>query len=218
MDDPSHDLSYASWGAIFIVISIGHLSTKGHHREIYLIWYINSLFFTLFYGLGIIAEQKNVRLTEVCGTYQENCKAVYEYLTNVQGELSLIAVVSALAIGPQLLTYILSGLSGSASTPRFVSQIAKIAAWSFVKFAAGLGGILIAEPMAKLTVGKPVAFHDFIAGWRYTCLSFLYAWLYITTVERLPVYLLDELRGWPLRILLIFHRFFTRYIREQTSR
>ena len=132
MDDPSHDLSYASWGAIFIVFSIGHLSTKGHHREIYLIWYINSLFFTLFYGLGIIAEQKNVRLTEVCGTYQENCKAVYEYLTNVQDELTLIAVVSALAIGPQLLTYILSALSGSASTPRFVSQIAKIAAWSFV--------------------------------------------------------------------------------------
>ncbi len=209
------DIRYAIWGLIFLFFSIGSMSRRRHDSEIYLIWYINSLFFILFYGMRVIAEQKDVRLTEVCGAYEETCKSIYAYLTNVEDELTLIAIVAALALGPQLLTYVLSGLSGSASTPRFVSQVARIAVWSFVKFAAGLGGILISEPFAKLTVGIAVTFHDFLAGFRYTAISFFYAAVYIAATERLPTYLREELKGIPLQVLVTIHRFFTRNTRDQ---
>ncbi len=50
---------------VMMVVAIKAMSSAGHAREIYLIWYINSFFFMLFYGVGIIAEERNVRLTEI---------------------------------------------------------------------------------------------------------------------------------------------------------
>lgn len=211
----SDDLQYASWGVIFIFLSIRGMSVRGYHSEVYLIWYINSFFLILFYGLGVIAAQNNVGITEVCKPYEETCRSAYEYLTNIRDELTLIAAVSALAIGPQVLTYVLSGLSGSASPPRFVSQIAKIAVWSLIKFTAGLGGILLSKPLVDLTVGRHVTFHEFLPGFRYTTISFLYAALYIAATRGLADHLREQLAGLPLRVLVRIHRFFTRNVRTE---
>src|SRR5436190_3491385 len=44
----------------------------------------------------------------------------------------------------------LSGLSGAATAPIYIRQIGLVAVWSIIKFLAGLGGILLAQPAAKL--------------------------------------------------------------------
>jgi hypothetical protein len=51
-----------------------------------------------------------------------------------------VLAVVGLVVVPQLLSYVLSGLSGSASRPVFVSQITNVAVWSLVKFLAALSG------------------------------------------------------------------------------
>jgi hypothetical protein len=52
-----------------LLIAIYYMAEWGHDREIYLIWYIESFFFLLFYGIGVFAEiqmlipQSSVRLS-----------------------------------------------------------------------------------------------------------------------------------------------------------
>jgi hypothetical protein len=214
----SEDFSLLTWGLLLGSACIYNLRRNGYAHEIYLIWYINSFFFVLFYGMGIIAGQNNVGLMEVCGaTYQSSCQSIYNYLTNVEDEVRLIAAVTALALGPQFLTYILSGLFGCASPPRFVSQTAKVAIWSFVKFAAGLGGILTAQPLANLTFGKPFVVHELLVGFRYTVLAFVYASFYVSMSEALPTYFYREFGGLLPRAMSKIHQFFTRNVSAPAS-
>jgi len=157
-------------------------------------------------------------LRRFCGVYEDTCKSIYHSLTDVDDEALIIAVVAALVIGPQLLTYLLSGLSGSASPPKFVSQIGKISIWSFVKFTAGVGGIFVAEPFVKLTMGKPVTLYDFIYGARWTPIAFIYATTYILFTESIPQSFHEASEAnnkGPLRAIFKVHKFFTRNTRDQ---
>jgi hypothetical protein len=206
-------------GSVALVAAIYSMASWRYDREIYLIWYIESFFFLLFYGMGVVAEKRDAHLTDVCGAYEQTCKSIYEYLTNVDDEIRLILIVAALAIGPQVLTYFLSGLSGSASAPKFVSQVAKLANWSFIKFMAGLGGILIAAPIAKLTVGKSVTFYDFLLGLRVSTFAFAYATAYILCSNEVPNFFkrhAESNRG-PFGVLVMIHKFFTRNARRDPS-
>ena len=72
-------------------------------------------------------------------------------LIDIKGELALVLAVVITAIVPQLLTYILSGLCGCASTPKLVWQFEKFVIWSLIKFLAALAGFLAA---AVLNLGN----------------------------------------------------------------
>jgi len=186
-----------------------------HAGEIYLIWYINTFFFLLFLGIGVVAEKQNARLTEVCGSYEWACNTVYDYLTDTRGEISLIIIGVGLAIGPQVLTYLLSGLSGAASAPKLVLQVETIAIWSFVKFTAGLGGILAAEPFARLLTGGKVEIVEFLPGPIYTLVAFSYAsvhvWIHDSWLPSVRQRVAKQ-NGWLIRKLDEVHRHFTRNI------
>jgi hypothetical protein len=200
-----------------LLIAIYYMAEWGHDREIYLIWYIESFFFLLFYGIGVFAEDPDAHPAKLCAPFAETCKSIYKYLTTVDDEVGLILIVAALAIGPQVLTYFLSGMSGSASAPRFVSQITKIANWSFIKFMAGFGGILMAAPFAKLTIGKPITFSDFFLAIRVCCFAFTYTATYILLSSEAPKFFrrhAESSRG-PFRVLVTMHEFFTRNTRDQ---
>jgi hypothetical protein len=72
-------------------------------------------------------------------------RTVYNSLTDIKGEAKLVLAVVGLVVVPQLLTYFLGGLSGSASPPVFVSQITDLAVLSLVKFLAAWSGIVAAN-------------------------------------------------------------------------
>ena len=142
------------------VVAIAFLR-KSHSGEVYLIWYVVSFFFVLFAGLDAIALRNNVTTTAICGSYEPTCKWVYGLFTDFDGEVELLIAIVALAIVPQILAYILSGFSGSASAPKFVSAITTYALWSLIKFGAAFAGILLAEALTKLYFHKPVTPRDF---------------------------------------------------------
>jgi hypothetical protein len=180
-----------------------------HAGEIYLIWYINTFFFLLFLGMGWVAEKHSARLIEVCGSYEQACKTIYDYLTDIRGETSLIFIGVGLAIVPQVLTYVLSGLSGAASAPKFVLEVETLALWSFVKFTAALGGILIAEPFARLVTGSKVEIVEFLPGPIYTLVAFSWVSTHVWFHDKwLPSVLnrFADPNGW----LPTIHRIFTR--------
>jgi hypothetical protein len=152
---------YAVMLVPILVFAIASMAEK-HSGEIYLIWYIASFFFVLFCVLQVIALNRGVQLTEVCGSHQDDCKAIYDYLTDPGGEAAFIFISFILAIVPQWLTYFLSGLSGSASPPRFMSQFGRLAIWSLVKFAAALSGILAAQNLGEMAAGHLFSYNLFL--------------------------------------------------------
>ena len=200
---------------LFISGAIHELKQR-HSPEIYTIWYIFSFFLLLFFALYYFAEKEGTEVTHVLGpSYTETLTLVHHTLTDVRGELLLVAAVVYLAIIPQLLTYLLSGLSGSATPPLFVQQTATIAVWSVIKFLAGLSGILLAHPLAKLSLGTQISASDFTQGLGALCFAFMTAAAYYQFFEHdfgLPF-------GPGLRIhvrapiLLEVHKYFTRHRR-----
>src|SRR5437016_4716816 len=92
------------------------LALRQHHsQEIYAIWYVFSLFGLIFLALHVAAEREGKEVTDILGpSWSTTLKVVYRSLTEFTDELLLVGAFVYLAIGPQLLTYFLAGLSGSA--------------------------------------------------------------------------------------------------------
>jgi hypothetical protein len=57
---------------------------------------------------------------------------------------------------------------------------------------AGFGGIITAEPFAKLAAGKPAFSNNFVSGFAITAVAFGYAALYVQITEKLPKYLRER--------------------------
>jgi hypothetical protein len=125
-----------------ICIAIGFLR-KRHSGEIFLIWYLFSFFFILVTGLGISGNYPTQTTSVICGSYKETCAEIFTLFINVDDELFFVGTLAALAIIPQILTYILSGLSGSARSPTGLWHIEKFAIWSFIKVSACYSGAIV---------------------------------------------------------------------------
>lgn len=149
-------------------------------------------------------------------SYAETLKAVHHYLTDVDDEFRLVAAVVYLAIGPQLLTYLLSGLSGSATPPKFVRQIGTIAIWSVIKFVAALSGILLAEPVARLSLGTQISVLDFLQGTAMIALAFILAAIQHQYLDR--EFEMSVMPGFRIHVrvpmLLPIHKFLTKHNRR----
>ncbi|NOJ40897.1 hypothetical protein [Bradyrhizobium australiense] len=189
----------------FMALSIAVLA-RDHAHQIAIIWYINTLFFVFFVCIGFAAESSNVRLTEVCGSYEDTCKHIYKMLISLDDEVNLLLFGLALAIVPQLLTYVFGILSGSAATPRYVSLAGKIAFWSWIKFIAGLAGISSAAPFATWLAGKPVSVESLFAGIIYISFAFVFAAIYVLLTERIPA----VIKAWSGKVGDFANRFVTR--------
>jgi hypothetical protein len=154
--------------ALLLVIFI--INLREHHSPaVYAIWYMFSLFFLVFLVLYGIAEAANQEVTDALGPSASSIlKMLFDYVTDLKSELVFVGVFVYLTIGPQFLSYLLSGASGSATAPRYVRQITSIAFWSLIKFMAALSGLLLASALVKVAMGKPVSAADFLQ-----CIGFL---------------------------------------------
>lgn len=186
----------------FLVLFV-FLLRRDHAREIYGLWYIFSFVFLLFFGLHMLARRDHVELPEIFGPWGKDVfAAVYGWLTTVEDEFKLVIAILGLGIGPQLLTYILSSFSGSASPPRFVWLIENVAMWSLIKFWAALSGIFAASWVANWIVGEAFQERDFFLSIGGLYVTFLLAWVQLIVLTH-PLYFGPWLRK--------FHSFATRY-------
>ena len=82
---------------------------REHHREIYAIWYVFSLFFLIFLPLYYFSVKHDTDVTAVLGPSKVAIlQTIYDYLTDVKSELILVAAIVVIGIGPQLLAYFLA--------------------------------------------------------------------------------------------------------------
>lgn len=179
-------LSLFLWGA-------GYVVSKKHPDEMYLVWYIHALFLVLFTGLEIRAQLNGAELAAICGSYQGPCNSMLKSLTSFEDEAALIAIGAAVIILPQVLSYLPSGVFGCATPPLFVWTTLKLGVWSLVKFCAGFGGIVMAEPLATLILLKPVKLGAFVPGYALVTGAFGYAMI-LCFYEYAASWLLKKLR------------------------
>lgn len=123
---------------------------RKHTRECYLLWYVFSLMFLLFLPLTVAAASKRQLLSDYLGDYA----FIYDSLTNPGHELLLILGIIYIGLGPQLLTYVLSGPFGAASRPVFMRQIEATVSLSSMKFVIGAAGIELADLVARIYLGR----------------------------------------------------------------
>jgi hypothetical protein len=193
---------------------------SNHPSHIYAIWLVFSFFFFVFISMGLIAERNNVGLTELCGSYRETCTTIYNMLTDFEDELVLVIILIAATIIPQVFAYILSALSGAATAPQYLWTIQQAAAWSLIKFSAGLSGILIAQPIARFVVGKAsLNVIDFVPGVYFIGAAFFFAFINLWVGDLWKGYyrrnFIGDNRKKPhIRMLLGVHKWSTRCIPE----
>ena len=213
------------WHLLFVVgsaVAVFYAASrlrKQHAGELYLIWYFNSFFFLLFFVLEIVAARNNAHLTAVCGTaYLGTCQSIYDYLTNAKDELILIGAIVGIFVGPQLLTYVLAGISGAAIAPKFVWHIEQFVVWSLIKFIAALAGIRSATPIARLVTHQPVEITDFLPGLVFIAAAFGWAGVHFDLHEQREAFsrqLTGRKPGWHIRQAARIYDYFTRNAREE---
>jgi hypothetical protein len=212
---------YAGIAAIFVILLLAIFQLRRPHSgEIYVIWYIFSFFGLIFFYLYFTAESKGKEITDVFGESSAKLLAtIYSYLTSVEGEFQLVVAVVCLAVAPQLLAYFLSGLSGSATSPMFARQIGQIAIWSLIKFMATLGGILLADPLAKFCLGKQVSASDFVQPIPIISTAIMLAViLHQCFDQEFELHLMPGFRVHVrVPMLLKIHEFFTRFARQPAT-
>jgi hypothetical protein len=149
----SQELGFSFLFGLGVCLINGHLSKRSHAAEIYAIWYVFSFVFIIRLGVDIAAwlndhSSLHIFLESAFGIPRKYTLLLHDWLTSVWDEVILITVVVVIAILPQLLAYVLAGLSGSARTPTAVLYFEKFAAWSLIKFLAGLSAILTEEAIS----------------------------------------------------------------------
>ncbi|UZE47003.1 hypothetical protein ONR75_18540 [Rhodopseudomonas sp. P2A-2r] len=203
-------LLWFTW--LFLYFSISSLR-KNHSKEIYVIWYIASLLFVIFLGLEVIARINNTDIPAICQSYAKYCESGVDFFTNLPGEVTIVTAGVAITVLPQVITYILAGLSGSATAPVWIGEIEAVAFWSIAKFIAGLGGIVLSQPVASLLVGAEWSGYQYFGGFACLAAAFTMAAIRVWMTEVLPTVVKSS------KLLPLFrkvHRKFTKYGTETT--
>jgi len=125
---------------------------RDHPHHVHTLWYIFSLTLcsvsVLF--LYIYENATSGQNTFLSGTPGTIATFFIDTSMDVRGELHILAILGALFILPQILSYLISGLFGCGSPPVLVSTISKVVTWSFIKFLCILSGILAAQSIFAL--------------------------------------------------------------------
>jgi hypothetical protein len=237
-----------------ITVPLVILRRKGCTDEINIIWYAFSLVFVIWWCLNFALDLNLIALPWSDALVSKSLltwngipkdsvapgqgpapwtgQYVYEmakpFLTDYGAELGLVASILIVTIAPQLLNYILAGLSGCAATPRLVWEFEKIATWCLIKFLAAVGGISVADALGSYRITSSVRQYwlrrssesyvdDLLWGLSAVGLAFI-----VTVVQ---VYILQAAEALgkarqqkPKSCLYTVHRFFTRNLPREENK
>jgi hypothetical protein len=197
----------------FLFLALRHLK-RAHSTEIYLIWYAFSLLFAIFSGFVFVATKRQIKVPSVCGEYAGSCSTLIGWFVSVHDELILAGSLLAIGIVPQVMAYFLSGLTGSASPPKFVWHIEQVAVWSLIKFLARFGGITMGIATGEFAAGKPLELDVLLGRAVSVCAAFYLAAIETWLGAGLPTLWRSHEKS--LWMLAAVHRFFTRNAPKDT--
>jgi hypothetical protein len=142
--------------AFFILLCIGMLRTaivhvrERHPAEVHMLWYIFSLSLCVcllsFLAFPSLAPTDTVLEPDLdLGEIGKWAAFALRAATNVRDEATLIGVVFAVLVLPQILSFVLSGLFGCGSPPMMVKRITRMSILSITKFLSVYAGVMAAS-------------------------------------------------------------------------
>ena len=128
---------------VFLIFGAVSLIRKQHGAEVRVVWYFFSLAVVAVAGIachaisvGAIDEGGNFH-----GKYGEFIKDALNFMLDLKGGIFWVTVAFVLFLVPQLLSYVLSGISGCASAPLFISGSFDFLVWGYLKAFVTCAGI-----------------------------------------------------------------------------
>ncbi|GAB2793766.1 hypothetical protein [Dyella kyungheensis] len=200
-------------GAFFALLILGGIcfmvtQVRGKYASsVHIIWYLFSLSFCAAF-IGLRWARAVGAMDAMGNPGNETGKwvvATMNFSMDLQADFYVLSALVLLVVGPQCLSYVLSGLFGCASRPRFVSFWVSVFTWGMAKSFAITAGVLLVVD----SFGSGQGWHGFDAKFaiKYACLALillLFAFASLlgqASVDEIPI-LANGRHFGPLRMLL----------------
>jgi hypothetical protein len=117
---------------------------RNHGADIRVVWYFVSLALVVALGIGWWAVDNGAlgQHGTFVGPNGEALKKFLDFMLDLNTDLKILAAIVLLITVPQLLGYVLSGLSGSAAAPLLIEGSLSFFVWGLVKAFAVCAGII----------------------------------------------------------------------------
>lgn len=129
---------------IFFIGYANNSLKKSHGRDIRIVWYFFSLSTVVTFLVAIWAIKEGAINTDgnFQGSYGPTLQALLSFMLDLKTDFFILGTIVSIIIIPQLITYLLSGISGSASSPLFIDSSKDIFVWGAIKSFAICAGII----------------------------------------------------------------------------
>lgn len=161
-----------------VILSLSIVSMrKKHHTHVYTLWYLFSLAFCVAIIL-LFCSSSIVFSPQPQDNFITKSAALFiDMSTDLSGELYLIGILVALAVGPQVITYAISGLFGCGTPPIYMATITNWTVMGLGKFYATMAGVVTAQGVyhyfhadqaltmvSMLLLGLPLQYKDLLVN------------------------------------------------------
>lgn len=154
------NLSFSSAAFFLTFLFIGlysiHQLSRNRGDDIRVVWYLFSL--SLVVTLGIVWWAVDIDAINKYGSFNgtsgEMLKKLLDFMLDLNTDLKILLAIVTFIVLPQLLNYVLSGLSGCASLPFLIEGSWMFFIWGMVKSFAVCAGIIFS-----------IAIFDIWKGW-----------------------------------------------------
>jgi len=131
-----------------VVFTNGQLAPK-HPRDIRVVWYLFALAATI--SLVLAQWANSYGAIDSAGNFQGTAGSVLSFLLkaslDLQSSVVFCLAIVAVVVVPQVISYLLSGLSGCAAAPIFIGGSVSFFAWGLIKSLAVASGVALVIPL-----------------------------------------------------------------------
>jgi hypothetical protein len=146
------DAIFSTVSVCLVCVSIFSLRQK-HSDHVYMLWYTFCLTLCICTILFLALPGLVTGFTDDTGMniVEKSSRTFLTVSKDLDGEVHLIAIILAILVLPQILSFIISGLFGCGVRPILVSRISEVATLSLVKFFCVLSGVDAALALSPWT-------------------------------------------------------------------
>lgn len=136
-------------GTIVIIAFTNDQVARKHPRDVRVVWYLFALAATISLVLACWAHSYGA--IDSAGNFQGRTGSVLSFLLkaslDLQSSIVLCLAIVAVVLVPQIVSYVLSGLSGCAAAPIFIGGTVSFFAWGLIKSLAVASGVALVIPL-----------------------------------------------------------------------
>jgi hypothetical protein len=136
----------AAFFLVFLLIGLYSIHQLSRNRgdDIRVVWYLFSLSLVVTFGIALWAVDIDAinKSGSFNGTSGEMLKKLLDFMLDLNTDFKILLAIVTFIVLPQLLSYVLSGISGCASPPFLIERSWMFFIWGLVKSFAVCAGII----------------------------------------------------------------------------